>query len=135
TMSGCSFSTMAMASSPLEASPTTSMSSAMSRYLRRPWRTREWSSAMRTLMLTPRSSTIFGSTSVSCILEVVGIPGEELQPRGLKTSPSEAGVPAHEQRGEDPEERGGCGHHEVVRDPPPLGEVGEAPVDGEDHGQ
>src|SRR3982751_1397170 len=51
-MSGVSVWTRSRSSLPLAASPTTSIPSAMSRYLRSPWRTREWSSAIATLIVT-----------------------------------------------------------------------------------
>src|SRR5262245_40772924 len=54
-MSGSWLPTRSTSSWPLAASPTTSMPSAMSRYRRSPWRTREWSSAIATRIVTLRS--------------------------------------------------------------------------------
>src|SRR5438093_11231204 len=133
TMSGWAFSTRVMASSPLDASPTTSMSSAMSRYRRRPCRTSEWSSAITTLMVTPCPLFVLIFSSVASILEVVGTPSQELQSPG-ENPRSEDVVPVHEQGGEQAQGGRGHAHHEVVGDQAALGQVGQGPMDGKQHG-
>ena len=100
-MSGSSASISSRSSLPFAASPTTSMPSAMSRYRRRPCRTREWSSAIATLIVTappvpplgcPDTTRNGGRLAERPIAERLG--------RTFRGS--EDVVPVHEQHGSSP---------------------------------
>src|SRR5438093_10813184 len=86
------------------------------------------------MLLTAWAFEVVSSTTLSSILEVVGTPGQELEPEE-ETPPSKDVVPGHEQDREDPQARRRDGHDGVVGDHAALGEVGQGPVDGEQHGQ
>src|SRR5205807_6705867 len=90
---------------------------------------------MTTLMVTPCPFLFPVSATVASILEGVGTPGQELQRRRGGRPWSKDVIPVHEQDQEGSEPGRTDPDDQMVRDPSPLGLVGQRPVDREQHGQ
>src|SRR6266511_3409911 len=125
-MSGSSFDTRSSSSLPLDASPTTSMPSAMSRYLRSPCLTSDWSSAMATLIVT--------APPVGCVLGT-SYPGlrrgfaKRCRPGG---NASEEVSPVDEEQGRQGPAGGEHSRHQDRGQLPPETDARESPERGED---
>src|SRR5919201_1480800 len=123
-MSGCSLDTRSSSYFPLDASPITSMPSAMSRYLRRPCLTSEWSSAMATLIVTaPPVGRVPGTSYPGPRAGSSRVALEQMEP--VDEQDDAHGV-ARRQHGGDQE----------GRESPAEPDAGETPQRGEDdHGE